>query len=599
MAIAAGARASAAAAHGVSLFGDLKYQQGFPHFDYVNPAAPKGGRIRLPLNGSFDSLNPYTVKGDPAGVVINDTLFKAALDEPATRYGLIAEAISFPADISRVVFTLRPEARFHDGRPITPDDVIFSLEAQKAALSTTAAYYQNVAKGEQTGEHEVTFAFTQNNNRELPHILSELAVLPKHWWTANGADGKPRDLSASSLEIPLGSGPYRIKDVHAGSSVTLERVRNYWAKDLPVNIGQNNLDEIAYIAFQNPVVAFEAFKGDQYDVQRESLSKQWATGYDFAAVKDGRVIKEQIPQKKVNGMQGFVMNLRRSQFQDIRVRQAFNLAFDFEWSNTNLFFGQYTRARSYFNNSELEAKGLPSPEELALLTPLKDKLPPEIFTTEYQNPINPDPSSRRKNLRKASELLTAAGFVASADGDKTVLKSAAGQNFTAEILIDNPAFERVVLPFIEQLKLLGLTITARTIDSAQMKKRTDDFDFDIIVGSFPQSLSPGNEQRSFFGSAEAGKSGSRNYAGIKNEAVDALIEKVIFARSRSELITACRALDRVLMWNAYVVPHWYLPFERVAYWNRFSKPAKAPDYDLGLPTTWWWDEDKAKKVLAG
>jgi microcin C transport system substrate-binding protein len=582
----------------VTLFESTKYHDGFSHFDYVNPNAPKGGRVRQSVLGTFDSLNAYTVKGDTSGVVIDDTLFKRSLDEPGSGYGLIAESVWYPEDVSRCVFKLRKEARFHDGKAITPDDVVWSFDAQKAAHPNAASYYKTVTKAEQTGDLEVTFTFGENNNHELPSIVSDLAVLPKHWWTDKGADGKPRSLNESGLEVPVGSGPYKFKDVKAGASITLERVRDYWAKDLPVNIGQNNFDEIVYIFFQNPTVAFEAFKGDQFDILREASAKQWATGYDFPAVKDGRVVKEKIPQRRVSGMQGFVLNLRKPMFQDVRVRQAFNLAFDFEWSNTNLFYGQYTRSRSFFNNSEMEATGLPGPDELALLEPLKDKIPPEVFTKEYQNPINPDGGARRKNLRAASELLAAAGWKATQDGGKNVLKNAAGETFKAEILLDSPIYERIVLPYQQQLALLGFDIGVRTIDDAQMAQRKKNFDFDIIIDIFGQSLSPGNEQRSFFGSAAADDNGSRNTIGIKNPAVDALIDKIIFAKGRANLVAATRALDRVLMWNYYTVPNWYAPFERVSHWNRFGKPAVTPEYTLAMPTTWWWDEERAKALSA-
>ncbi|MDE2383867.1 MAG: ABC transporter substrate-binding protein [Alphaproteobacteria bacterium] len=582
--------------HAVSLFDDIKYPAGFKQFDYVNAAAPKGGKIRLPAYGTFDSLNPYTINGDPAAVGVLDTLMVRSLDEPNTMYGLIAEAISYPEDKSSVTFRLNAAARFHDGKPITPEDVIFSLDTLKANLATQAAYYKNVAKAEQTAERDVTFTFNEKNNRELPSILAELPVLPKHWWMAPGADGKPRDTNAVSMEIPLGSGPYRIKDVKAGASIVMERVADYWAKDLAPNVGQNNFDEITYLYFQNVQVAFEGFKGDQYDYQYETSSKQWATGYDFPAVKDGKVVKGQVTLKKVQGMQAFVPNMRKAKFQDVRVRKAMNLAFDFEWSNTNLFFGQYKRSRSYFNNSELEATGLPSPEELALLDPLKDKLPPEVFTTEYQNPTNPDATARRKNLREAAGLLAEAGWKPAQAGGKSVLKNAKGEALEIEFLLDSPIFERITLPYKEQLELLGFSVSVRTIDDAQMTKLKETFDFDVIVHSYGQSLSPGNEQRFFWGSAEAGKNGSQNYAGIKNEAIDALIDKLIFAKDRKGLVAATHALDRALIWNHYMIPQWFVPYERIAYWDRFGKPEKNPDYDIGMPGTWWWDEAKAKKI---
>ncbi len=585
--------------HAASPYGDVKYPADFKHFGYVNPNAPKGGKLRQWALGSFDSLNTFTIKGDPATITVAETLLTRSFDEPFTEYGLLAESMSRPDDFSSATYRLRPEARFHDGRQVSVEDVMWSFEALKANVPTRAAYYKNVIKVEQSGERDVTFVFDVKDNRELPSILGQLAVLPKHWWLANGADGKPRDVSASSLEIPLGSGPYKFKSIVPGSSITLQRVPEYWGKDLPVNVGSNNFDEISIIYFQNPLVAFEGFKGDQFDYYQETISKNWAIGYDFPAVKNGRVIKEESPLKKVNGMQAWVLNQRRAVFQDVRVRQAFNLAFDFEWANTNLFYGQYTRSRSFFNNSELEAEGLPSSEELVLLQPLRDKLPPEVFTTEYVNPTNPDAISRRKNLREATKLLADAGWTIVPEGGRNILKNAKGEILTVEITLDSPAFERVALPYKQQLELLGVGVLVRTIDSTQMVKLKETFNYDIIVNNFGQSLSPGNEQRFFWGATEADKNGTQNYAGIKNPAIDALINEVISAKSRKDLITACRALDRVLIWGHYMVPQWFRQGERIAHWDRFGKPEKTPDFDLGFPSTWWWDEAKAKKVSGG
>jgi microcin C transport system substrate-binding protein len=575
--------------HAISLFSDVKYPADFKNFDYVNPAAPKGGKVRLPFYRDFDSLNPYTINGNPPPVGVLDTLMVRSSDEPSTMYGLIAEGISFPEDKSKVTFKLRKEARFHDGKPITPEDVIFSMATLKANMPTQAAYYKNVASVEKTGEQEVTFSLNEKNNRELPNILAELPILPKHWW-----DGK--DTNKATMDIPLGSGPYKIKEAKPGASITLERVKDYWAADLPVNRGINNFDEIQYIYFATPIVSFEGFKGDQFDVQIESSSKQWATGYEFPAIKDGRVLKEMLPKKNTQGMQGFVINTRREKFKDVRVRQALNLAFDFEWSNTNLFFGQYTRSRSFFNNSDLESKGLPSVEELELLNPLKEHLPPEVFTTEYKNPVNTDAGARRKNLQLATKLLVEAGWNPVAEGGKNILKNAKGEVLTVDFTLDSPLFERISLPYKEQLELLGFVVSLRTLDSAQVEKRKETFDYDIIVHSYGQTESPGNEQRFFWGSSEADKNGSQNYAGIKNPAIDALIEKLIFAKDRKALITATHALDRALVWGYYLIPQWYGPFDRVAYWNRFGRPDKKPEYALGMPSTWWLDEARAKKI---
>ncbi|MEO9168520.1 MAG: extracellular solute-binding protein [Aestuariivirga sp.] len=588
--------AEAKLSHAVSLFGDVKYPADFKSFDYVNATAPKGGKWRQAVVGSFDSLNDYTVKGDGAGIGILDTLMAASSDEPATRYALIAEAISYPEDKSSVTFKLNPAARFHDGKPITVEDVIFSMETLKSNLPNYAAYYKNVVKMEKTGEREVTFTFDEKNNRELPSIVSELPILPKHWWQSQGPDGKARNTNEPTMELPLGSGPYKFKSAAAGATVVLERVQDYWAKDLPSQIGQNNFDEMAYTFYQTPQVAFESFKAGDSDYRVENSSKQWATGYDFPAAQDGRIVKAAVVLKQVRGMQAYVLNLRRPKFQDVRVRRAMLLAFDFQWANANLFYGIYQQSRSFFNGSEFEAKGLPSSDELELLIPLKDKLPPEVFTTEYQNPVNGDGTARRKNLREATQLLSDAGWTATDVGGKRVLKNAKGEILSIDFALDSPLFERITLPYKEQLELLGFVVSIRTLDPAQMKKIQDQFDYDIMVNVFAQSLSPGNEQRFFWGSAEADKQGSQNYAGIKNEAIDALIEKLVFVKDRQALVTACRALDRTLMWNFYMVPQWFSPADRIAYWDRFGQPEKSPDYVLPAPTTWWFDEAKAKKI---
>ena len=378
----------------------------------------------------------------------------------------------------------------------------------------------------------------------------------------------------------------------------MKRVADYWAKDLPVNVGQNNFDEVEYIYFRDANVAFEAFKGDQYDWRSETSAKMWATGYDFPAVTAGRVLKEDITLRQVKGMQCWAMNIRRPLFQDVRVRQALNYAFDFEWANQNLFYGQYIRSRSYFNNSDMAATGLPSPQELAILDPLKNELPPEVFTAEYTNPVNDTPQNKRRNMREAARLLNEAGWNITQDGKRSVLKNAKGEPLNIEFLLDSPLFERVALPYKQQLELLGIGVSIKTVDSAQYERRTQTFDFDVVVGNWPQSLSPGNEQRDFWGSEAAKRDGSRNLIGIANPAIDTLIEKLIFATDREALVTACRALDRTLLWHHYVVPMWYIPYERTARWDRFGRPEKLPDLSTGFPSIWWWDAEKAKKVSA-
>ena len=584
--------------HALTLFEDVKYPPDFTHFGYVNPKAPKGGRVRFGLVGSFDNLNPYTFKGERAAAVLNDALLVSSLDEPSTEYGLVASAIWHPEDRSMVVYRLRPEARFHDGKAMTPDDVIWSMQSLRDANPFYNFYYKNIAKAEQTGEREVTFTFSEKGNRELPLITGQMPVLPKHWWTAKDEKGRQRDIKETTLEVPLGSGAYVAADVKPGTAILMKRVADYWAKDLAVSIGQDNFDEIEYIYFRDANVAFEAFKGDQYDWRTETSSKLWATGYDFPALTAGRVVKEEITIRRVEGMQCWALNLRRPKFQDVRVRQALNYAFDFEWANQNLFYGQYVRSRSYFNNSEMEAKGLPSPAELAILEPLKDQLPPEVFTAEYANPLNDTPQNRRKNMRQAAKLLNDAGWQVTQDGGQSLLKNAKGEALTIEILLDSPLFERIALPYKQQLELLGISVSVKTVDSAQYERRTQTFDFDVAVGNFGQSLSPGNEQREFWGSEAAKRDGSRNIIGIADPAIDKLIETLIFAPDRGSLVTACKALDRALIWNHYVVPMWFVNYQRTARWDRFGRPEKLPELSPGFPSVWWWDAEKAKKVAS-
>ena len=585
--------------HATTLFESVKYGPDFKQFDYVNADAPKGGRIRLATLGTFDSINPFTIKGDAVSPGVNETLMKPSLDEPSSEYGLLAESVWYPDDFSMVVFRLRPEAKFHDGEPVKPEDVIFSLESLKKNHTQSAGYYKDIAMVEKTGEREVTFSFSMKGNRELPHITGQLVVFPKHWWTAMDAAGKPRDVSSNTLEPILGSGHYQISAVRPGLSILVKRVADYWGKDLPVNVGQENFDEIETQFYQDRAVLLEAFKGNQFDIQYESSSKQWAVGYDFPAAKDGRVIREELPRLGVSGMQSWAVNIRKPFFRDVRVRKALDLAFDFEWSNANLFYGLYTRSRSYFNNSELEAKGLPSADELALLEPLRDKIPPEVFTAEYVSPGNATPQERRKNLKQAQALLADAGWKPVTQGSKQILKNDKGEAFTFEITLDAPAFERIALPYSEQLSLLGIGAKVRIVDAAQYERIEGNFDYDMIVGSWGQSLSPGNEQRDFFGSDFADRNKSRNYIGIKNPAIDVLIDKIIAAPNRAALITACKAMDRVLMWNHYVVPMWYKPADWVAYWRRVKHPEKMPGYALGYPDIWWFDAKADEELKKG
>ena len=580
--------------HALSLIGAPKYGADFNHFDWVNPDAPKGGRVRRWALGTFDSLNPFPVKGRPATglALIYDTLMMQSPDEATTSYGLIAESVAYPEDYSFAKVRLRREARFNDGTPVTTEDVIFSFDSLKAVSPREAFYYKDVEKAEKTGPDEVTFTFKVKGNRELPVIIGDLIVLPKHFYGAVGANGEVRDLSKSTLEIPLGSGPYRVKEVDPGRSITYERVKDWWAKDLAVSKGQWNFDEVKFIYYRDRVPAFEAFKAGELDYWPESNAKYWATGYDFDAVTRGLIKRERLPTKMVAPMQSFAFNLRRPQFQDVHVRHAFNLAFDFEWANKNLFYDQYVRVDSYFDNSELKASGLPHGRELEILNEVRSEVPAEVFTTEWKNPVNTTPEDVRKHLSAAAKLLAEAGWVPK----NGVLTNRQGVELTAEFLLVQPDFERLVLPYKTALEKLGIRTNVRIVDTSQYQRREDTFDFDIIISTFQQSESPGNEQRDFWGSEAADREGSRNVIGIKNPAVDTLISKVILAKDRNDLVAATHALDRVLLWNYYVVPQYHFPFERLAMWDMFRRPAKLPSRSSEFLRVWWYDDAAAKRL---
>jgi len=575
--------------HGTSLFGGLKYPADFRHFDYVNPAAPKGGTVRQGAFGTFDNFNPAVagVKGDLAAGIdfAFDTLTTAALDEVSSEYGLIGEAVRYPADFSRASFRLRAEARWHDGKPITPDDVIFSFTAFKKNNPQIAAYYRRVVRAEQTGEREVTFTFDAPGVRELPQIIGQLTVLPKHWWEGRDAAGKPRDVAHTSLEPPLGSGPYRIAAFEADRNVVYRRVPDYWAKDLPVVVGTSNFDELRYEYFRDATVEFEAFKAGDLDWRTENSSLDWATGYGFPAVLEKRVVREEFPVRNMGTMQAFAFNIRREKFRDPRLRRAFNFALNFEDLNRVLFYGQYHRIASYFDGTELASSGLPQGQELQLLEPLRAQVPPEVFTKAYWNPVGGGDEAERANLLEATRLFAEAGFVVR---DLKLVDAKTGEPFAVEFLIGEPALERVILYYRQALERLGMTVAVRAVDAVQYVNRLRDWDFDIVVTNWIQSLSPGNEQRDYWGSRAADEAGSRNIVGIKNPAVDALIERIVFAGSREELVAATRALDRVLLWNHYVVPQWDAGAEWTARWDRFAHPAPMPKYALSaFPVIWW------------
>jgi microcin C transport system substrate-binding protein len=584
--------------HGLSLFGDLKYPAGFKQFDYVNAAAPKAGTVREVALGTFDNFN-RAVAGIKGALVVGidfiyDTLSVGALDEVSSEYGLLAEAVRYPADFSSASYRLRAEAKWHDGMPITPEDVIFSFNAFKKYNPQFAAYYRHVVKLEKTGDHEITFTFDSPGNRELPQIVGQITVLPKHWWEGTDKNGNKRDIGATTLESPLGCGAYRIKEFSAGRNIVYERVKDYWGKDLNVNIGVDNFDELRFEYFRDTTVALEAFKADTVDWRTENSAKNWATAYDFPAVAEKRVIKEEFPVLSQGVMQAFVFNIRRPKFQDPRVRLAFNYAFDFEEMNKQIFFGEYTRIASYFQGTELASSGLPAGRELEILETVRDKVPPEVFTTAYSNPVGGNPQAVRANLREAVRLFREAGYEVR---NERLVDAKTGEPFAVEFLADDPSFERVFLFYKPSLDRLGVTVAVRTVDDAQYENRLRNWDYDVITFTWPQSLSPGNEQRGYWGSQAADQPGSANYIGIKNPAIDAMIDRVIFAKSRDDLVAATHALDRVLLWNHYVVPQWTYGKVRSARWDRFGRPAIMPKYGASaFPAVWWWDAEKAAKT---
>ncbi len=578
-------------AHAIAMHGEPKYGPDFSHFDYVNPDAPKGGELRLGAEGTFDSFNPYIPRGTPAagaGAAI-ESLMTSSADEPFTEYGLIAESIETPPDRSWVIFTLRPEARWHDGEPITADDVIFSLETLKTkGHPFYRFYYQSIVEAEKLGERKVRFTFAEGDNRELPLIAGQLPILPKHYWES-------RDFARTTLEPPLGSGPYRVADFEPGRFVTLERVEDYWGKDLPVNRGQNNFDIIRTDYYRDATVIREALKAGAIDYRLENQAKAWALDYDTPAVASGALKKTEFEHERPTGMQAFVMNSRRPIFSDERVRQALAYAFDFEWTNRTLFFGLYARTKSYFSNSELAAEGLPGPRELELLEPYRDRLPPEVFTKVYEPPSTNGTGWPRENLRRAFALLEEAGWVVR---DMRLVNAETGRPMSFEILLVSPAFERIVLPFVRNLGRLGIDARVRLVDQSQYINRLRDFDFDMIVSVWGQSDSPGNEQRDFWGSDAAQQPGSRNYAGVSDPVVDDLIDLVISAPDRESLVARTRALDRVLLWHHYVIPNWHSRVDRIIYWDKFQQPEITPKN--GTDTSYWWfDPEKAAALRRG
>ncbi len=572
-------QAVAAPQHALTLYDEPpKYPANFKHVDYVNPDAPKGGTFRESAMGSFDSLNPFISKGVPADNIslVFDTLAQQGLDEPITEYGLIAGKIEKAPDNSWVRFYLRPEARFHDGHPVHAEDVVFTFDTLiKQGSPIYRTYYADVAEVVAEDPLRVLFKFKHTSNRELPLILGQLPVLPKHWWAG-------RDFAKSSLEIPLGSGPYKVAEVKPGRSIRYERVKDYWAKDLPINKGLYNFDYRISDYYRDSTVALEALKAGQFDYWQETTAKNWANAYNVPAVAEGRLIKEELPNGNPTGMQGFVFNIRKPMFQDVRVRKAISLLLDFEWSNKQLFNGAYTRTRSYFENSDMAATGLPGPAELAILEPLRGRIPPQAFTEAFAPPKTDASGMIRSQQREAYQLLQEAGW--RIVDDKMVDTN--GKPASIEFMLFQTDFERILLPFKRNLADLGIDLVIRRVDVSQYVNRVRSRDFDMMVGSFPQSSSPGNEQREFWQSSSADNPGSRNYIGLKDPAIDELVEQLINADSRNSLVAHAKALDRVLQFGYYVIPNWHIKTYRVAYWNHLGHPEVPPRYDVGI-NTWW------------
>ena len=585
-----------------SLIGASKYGNDFQHYDYVNPQAPKGGTLNAVASGTFDSFNPYIVRGTAAaglasfgGGLLYDTLMEQATDEPSTSHPLVADAFKFPADYSSATYRIDPRAKFQDGKPITVDDVVWSFNALKANSQMYNAYYKNVTEAVAVSDREVEFKFDQKGNRELPHIIGDLPVLPKHWWEGTDASGMKRDISQPTLEPPLGSGPYKIESFKPGAEIVWTRVKDYWGQTVPVKVGRENVDKRRYVYFQDDNAEWQAFtKGGFEDIHAENRSARWATGYDFPAFKAGDVIKQAFPTTSGEPMQGFVLNLRKPQFQDRRVREALTWAFDFESMNRTLFYNSYTRTDSYFEGGELASSGVPGGRELEILEPFRDKLPPELFTQEFKLPVYDTPQATRENLRKASALFKEAGWVS--QGGKLVNEKT-GEQFRIEFLGNDPTDERVTAPFMDNLRKLGIDATLRVVDTGQYVNRYRNFDYDSLTAVLSQSQSPGNEQRDFFSSTAADTPGSRNLSGIKDPVVDALVDKVIFAKDREELVAATHALDRVLLWNYYIVPQWYRADVWIAYWNKFGIPEKQPTY-AGVDADSWWIDPAKEAALA-
>ncbi len=585
-----------------SLIGPSKYGENFQRYDYVNPDAPKGGTLNSVVLGTFDSFNPFIDRGSPAaglnyqGGLLYQSLMAKSIDEGSVNHPEIAEAYKYPDDFSSATYRLDPRAKWHDGEPITVDDVVWSFNFLKKESPQFNRYFANVIDAVAVSDREVEFHFDQKGNRELPLIMGDVVVLPKHWWEGTDANGKKRDITKPSLEIPLGSGPYNIESFKPGSEVVWQRVPDFWAANLGINVGRNNFDRQRFTYILDNNAAWLAFtKGGLEDLNQEYSSRKWATGYDFPAVKAGDVIKKDFPTTSPQPMQAFILNQRRPLFQDRLVREALTYPFDFETMNRTLFFGYNTRTQSYFQGTELASSGLPQGKELEILEQYRDKLPPEVFTQEFKLPVYDSPQAERKNLKTAIDLFAKAGWVIK--GGKMV-NAKTGEPFKFEILGWYDTDEVIASPYIANLRKIGVDATLRIVDQTQYISRLNSFDFDVTTSQLAQSDSAGNEQREFWGSKAADVPGSRNLMGIKDPVVDALVDRVIFATDRADLVAATHALDRVLLWNFYVVPEYYRSPIWLAYWDKFGIPAKQPSYRGVDPDSWWIIPEKEKALAA-
>ncbi|SLN25194.1 extracellular solute-binding protein [Oceanibacterium hippocampi] len=590
--------ATGEARHALTTFGEPKYPAGFTHFDYVDPAAPKGGRIVVNQQfaaNSFDSLNPFILKGNPAGMVPTltfATLMAAADDELATAYGYVAESAELDPERNWVAYNIRPEARFHDGSPITAEDIVYSFETLVAeGHPQYRILLADVAGAVAEGPSRVRFDFRpEGRKRDLPLLVASLPVLSK-------ASFAEREFNRTTLDPLLGSGPYSVGQVETGRSIVYERVTDFWARDLPVMRGRFNFDQIVVQYYRDRAIAREAFFAGEYDFREEYTSKSWATEYrDNAAVRAGLIKLEDLPNDSPANLQAYYFNMRRDKFSDIRVREALNLAFDFEWLNRQLFHNLYQRTNSIFQNSDFAAVGPPGPDEVALLEPFRASLPPEVFGDAYQAPVNDGSGNIRGNLRVAIRLLKDAGWEVR---DGVLTNTETGEPFEIEFLLYDSTTQRIIQPYIRNLERLGVKSSIRVVDSASFQNRMDDFDFDFVGVAHRQPTLPGAELRNLWGSGAADTSGSRNFAGLKSEAVDALIDAAVKADSYEELRAACRALDRVIMWNHTIIGNWYKATHSVAYWDRFGRPEVKPKYDRGVFSTWWYDPVQSAAIDAG